>query len=198
LAAGGFQAHSARATIFVVRCYGKVDLACQAIDCAGQPSGTADPLDRIRFKTPGRSLVCARSAQKSANPDHAVQTRCSSAVHRQGMKSQPVAISIYASVRKMRPVSCVICFVLALLIVLSIAPALLHLWLCKFSPGCFVGGLWYLMLRPGGFRTLALAIVLGPLFLLPTYVLALLRCHGPRDVLDYYGPSTSTQDDPRA
>jgi len=97
----------------------------------------------------------------------------------------------------MGQISRVICFVLALLTVLSIAPALLHFWLCKFSPGCFAGGLWYLMLRPGGFRTLAIAIVLGPLFVLPTYVLALLRCHGPGDVLDHYGPSTSAQDDPR-
>src|SRR6266481_3259144 len=31
LGAGGFQARSARATIFVARCYGKVDIACQAI-----------------------------------------------------------------------------------------------------------------------------------------------------------------------
>src|SRR5882757_8754209 len=30
-AQGGFQAHSARATIFVARCYGKVDIGCQAI-----------------------------------------------------------------------------------------------------------------------------------------------------------------------
>src|SRR6202022_1393662 len=34
-AAGGFQAHSARATIFVARCYGKVDIDCQAITDVG-------------------------------------------------------------------------------------------------------------------------------------------------------------------
>jgi hypothetical protein len=68
-----------------VRCYGKVDIACQAIDCAEQPGGTAYPLDRIQVKTPGRSLVCARSAQKYANPAHAVQAHCSPAAHRQGM-----------------------------------------------------------------------------------------------------------------
>jgi hypothetical protein len=31
----------------VAPCYGKVDLDCQAIDGAGQPSGAAFPLDRI-------------------------------------------------------------------------------------------------------------------------------------------------------
>jgi hypothetical protein len=82
-------------------------------------------------------------------------------------------------------ISFVICFILALLTLLSIAPAFLLFWSCDFAAGCAFSMLRYLMIRPAAFRTLAVVTVLGPFFFLLTYVLALRNCHRPRDVLDH-------------
>ena len=81
-------------------------------------------------------------------------------------------------------IACVACFMLALLTILSIAPASFLFWVCEFAPRCFSAKLWYLMIGPVRLRALAIVIVLGPLLCLVTYVLALCNCQRSRDVLD--------------
>ena len=84
-------------------------------------------------------------------------------------------------------ISSAICFMLALLTVLSIAPPLLLAWACEFSSGCIVGGFWKFMIGPGGVRAQALMAVLVPVFILLSYVLVLLGCQKHKDVLDSQG-----------
>ena len=83
-----------------------------------------------------------------------------------------------------RQICNVICFILALLTVSSVAPAILHFWFCKFSSRCFVGVLWYFMMGPSGFHKLAMAVVLSPAVFLLLYVFAFLNCQRSRDILD--------------
>ena len=83
-----------------------------------------------------------------------------------------------------RQICNVICFILALLTVSSVTPAILHFWFCKFSSRCFVGLLWYFVMGPSGFHTLAIAVALSPAVFLLLYVFAFLSCQKPRDVFD--------------
>jgi hypothetical protein len=84
-------------------------------------------------------------------------------------------------------ISTAICFILALLTVLSIAPPFLLAWACEFSSGRIAHGFWHFMIGPGGPRTRALAIVLVPIITLFTYVVVLLSCQKHKDVLDRCG-----------
>ena len=83
--------------------------------------------------------------------------------------------------------SCVICFILALLTVLSIVPVFLLLWACDFSTSCLVWGFGRFLMGPTGLRKPAVAILLGPIFILLAYVLAFLSCYRRRHVLDHSG-----------
>ena len=58
-------------------------------------------------------------------------------------------------------ISSAICFMLALLTVLSIAPPLLLAWACEFSSGCIVGGFWKFLIGPGGVHLSSGAMVIG-------------------------------------
>jgi hypothetical protein len=79
LATGGFQDHSARATI---RCasYGKVDLDCQAMSGAGQPNGRRLSLHRIPADpSSARDLhenaqILTRPRKRTANRRRIVRT----------------------------------------------------------------------------------------------------------------------------
>ena len=111
---------------------------------AGQPSGSGRVLpDRRQIRD--RRLIrgsARRSAQESANPEHAAQTRCQPAAHRQGMTiwrdrpGGPLAAEIATRCNqpvlrgKMGRISSSICFILALLTVLSVdagIPAVLRM-----------------------------------------------------------------------
>jgi hypothetical protein len=52
LAAGGFFGSFRARNALVAQCYGKVDLDCQAIDGAGQPTGRPSLLDLIPADPP--------------------------------------------------------------------------------------------------------------------------------------------------
>ncbi len=82
-----------------------------------------------------------------------------------------------------------ICFILALLTVLSVTPAFLLFCACELSPGCLARGFGNFVVGPGGVRKPAVVIMLGPLAVLLTYVAVFLRCHRRRDVLDFTGRS---------
>jgi hypothetical protein len=84
-------------------------------------------------------------------------------------------------------ISTAICFILALLTVLSIAPPFLLAWACEFSSGCIVHGFRHFMIGPAGPRTQALVMVLVPIITLFTYVAVLLGCQKHKDVLDRSG-----------
>src|SRR6476620_6272741 len=84
LAAGGFLHHSARATL-LLRLLWQSRSGLPSNRRAGQPSGAVRTLTGVK-RGP---LVCARSAQKSANSDHGAQTRCEAAAHRQGIRWRP-------------------------------------------------------------------------------------------------------------
>jgi hypothetical protein len=86
-------------------------------------------------------------------------------------------------------ISSAICFILALLTVLSIAPVFLLSLACDFSPDCLVRGFGHFLIGPGGVRKPALAVMVGPIFVLLTYILVFLGCHRRRDVLDRDGRS---------
>ena len=81
--------------------------------------------------------------------------------------------------------SCALCSFLALLTVLCVPPALLLFWVWGSSPKGLVGSFLYYTVFPGHFRTAAIVILLGPLVIVPAYVLAFLGCHKRRDVLDH-------------
>jgi hypothetical protein len=89
----------------------------------------------------------------------------------------------------MERTSSLICFILALLTVLSVTPAFLLFCACELSPGCLARGFGNFLVGPGGVRKPAVAIMLAPLFVLLTYVVVFLRCHRRRDVLDFTGGS---------
>ena len=82
-------------------------------------------------------------------------------------------------------VSSFICFTLALLTVLSVTPAFLLFCACELSPSCIARSFGNFLIGPGGVRKPAIAIMLGPLFVLLTYVVVFVRCHRRRDVLDF-------------
>ena len=81
-------------------------------------------------------------------------------------------------------ISFVICFIVALLTILSMVPGFLLLLMCEFAPGCVFDGFWFLVTGPVKYQTLASATVLGPPFFLFLYVLAFRSCHNRADVLD--------------
>jgi hypothetical protein len=85
--------------------------------------------------------------------------------------------------------SSLICFILALLTVLSVTPVFLLFCACELSPSCLARGFGNFLVGPGGVRKPAVAIMLVPLFVLLTYVVVFLRCHRRRDVLDFTGGS---------
>ena len=78
----------------------------------------------------------------------------------------------------------VICFILALLTVLSIVPVFLLFWACDFSPGCLAWGFGRFLMGPAGLRKPAVAVLLGPIFILLAYVLAFLSCYRRGDIPD--------------
>lgn len=80
-----------------------------------------------------------------------------------------------------------ICFILALLTVLSVTPAFLLFCACELSPSCLARGFGNFLVGPLGVRKPAVAIMLAPLFVLLAYVVVFLRCHRRRDVLDFTG-----------
>ena len=82
----------------------------------------------------------------------------------------------------MGPIARTICFILALLTVLSIAPALLLACACTFAPSCLTRELGRFLVSPSGIRPVSLLILVAPLFVLLTYVLAFVRCYRRRDV----------------
>jgi hypothetical protein len=161
----------------------------------------------VEFEATARPRVCAISAQDSANPERAAQTHCQSAAHRQAMtaindtfhqsrrpwrirrrpKPQPVATSPVRG--KIGLASSFICFILALLTVLSVTPVFLLFCACELSPSCLARGFGNFLIGPGGVRKPAVAIMLGPLFVLLAYVVVFVRCHRRRDVLDFTGRS---------
>ena len=77
-----------------------------------------------------------------------------------------------------------ICFILALVAVLSVIPVALHFWICEFSAKCFVSGLWHSITASARFRPFAIVMVLAPLICLPLYVVALFTCRRTGDALD--------------
>jgi hypothetical protein len=80
--------------------------------------------------------------------------------------------------------SCVICFILALLTVLSIVPVFLLFFACDFSPCCLAWGFGRFLMGPTGLRKPAVVVLLGPIFILLAYILAFLSCYRRRDLLD--------------
>ncbi len=78
-------------------------------------------------------------------------------------------------------------FILALLTVLSITPALLLFLACEFSPECLVRGFGRFLVGPGGVRKPAIAVLLGPIVVLLAYILVFISCHRHRDVIDRAG-----------
>ncbi len=79
-----------------------------------------------------------------------------------------------------------ICFILALLTVLSITPVFLLFCACELSPGCLVRGFGSFLIGPAGVRKPAVAILLAPLVVLLAYVVVFVRCHRRRrDVLEF-------------
>jgi hypothetical protein len=84
----------------------------------------------------------------------------------------------------MGPIARVICFILALLTVLSITPAFLLVCACTFSPSCLEREFARFMVGPGGLRPVAIVIMLGPALVLLTYVFTFLRCYRRRDTSD--------------
>jgi hypothetical protein len=129
--------------------------------------------------------------------------RCQSAAHRQGMtainttfhrtrrpwrmrrlpRSQPAATGAVRG--NFGRTSGLICFFLALLTVLSVTPAFLLFCACELSPNCIARSFGNFLIGPAGVRKPAIAILLGPLGVLVTYVVVFLRCHRRRDVLDF-------------
>lgn len=81
----------------------------------------------------------------------------------------------------------IICFILALLTVLSIAPVVLLFLACEFSPECLVRGFGRFLVGPGGVRKPAVAVLIGPILVLLTYVFAFISCHRRRTVIDRAG-----------
>jgi hypothetical protein len=79
------------------------------------------------------------------------------------------------------------CFILALLTVLSMTPAFLLFCACELEPACLGRSFGNFLVGPLGVRKPALAILLGPLVVLVSYVVVFLRCHRRRDVLDFTG-----------
>ena len=114
--------------------------------------------------------------------------RCQAAAHRQAMttindsfhpshrpwrirrqpKPQPVAAS--PSRGKIGRTSSLICFILALLTVLSVTPAFLLFCACELSPSCIARSFGNFLVGPSGVRKPAVVIMLGPLAVLVTYV----------------------------
>ncbi len=85
-------------------------------------------------------------------------------------------------------ISGLICFILAVLTVLSIAPVVLLSLACEFSPGCLVHGFGRFLVGPTGVRKPAVALLIGPLLVLLAYVLVFVRCHRQQhDVMDQVG-----------
>ena len=84
----------------------------------------------------------------------------------------------------MGPISRVICFILALFTVLSIAPVLLLVCACTFSPTCLAREFARFLVGPAGVRPVAIVIMLGPVLILLTYVFTFLRFHRRRDAPD--------------
>ena len=78
-----------------------------------------------------------------------------------------------------------VCFILALLTVLSVTPAFLLLCACELSPTCIAKSFGNFLIGPLGVRKPAIVIMLGPLVILITYVVVFVRCHRRRDVLDF-------------
>ena len=84
----------------------------------------------------------------------------------------------------MGPIARAICFILALLTVLSLDPVLLLACACTFSPSCLAREFTRFLVGPGGLRPVSLVILLTPLFVLLTNVVTFLRYHRRREAID--------------
>ena len=78
-----------------------------------------------------------------------------------------------------------VCFVLALLTILSITPAFLLFCACELSPSCIARSFGNFLIGPLGVRKPAIVIMLAPLVVLIAYAVVFVRCHRRRDVLDF-------------
>jgi len=78
-----------------------------------------------------------------------------------------------------------ICFMLALLTVLSLAPVLLLACACTFSPSCLAREFTRFLVGPAGLRPVSLVILLTPLFVLLTFLVTFLRCYRRREVFNH-------------
>jgi hypothetical protein len=85
----------------------------------------------------------------------------------------------------MGPFPGVLSAILALLTVISTVPAFLLFCLCEFSSRCLLHNFAWAMAVPGLPRTMVIAMVLGPFFVLLSSILAFLGYRRPRDVLDH-------------
>jgi flagellar biosynthesis protein FliP len=82
----------------------------------------------------------------------------------------------------MRPISCVLCTVFALLTVLSFVPAIMLLCTCLFSSACVLHNFEHAMAFPGLHRKLAIVMVVAPPLATLSYVLMFWRCYRSQDV----------------
>ena len=85
----------------------------------------------------------------------------------------------------MERASRIICFILAMLTVLSVTPVFLLFCACELSPSCLARGFGNFLIGPAGVRKPAVAVLLAPLVVLLTYAVVFVRCHRRRDVLDF-------------
>ena len=98
-------------------------------------------------------------------------------------KPQPVATSLTRG--KIGRTSSFVCFIFALLTVLSITPVFLLFCACELSPSCLARGFGNFLIGPAGVRKPAIVIMLAPLVVLITYAVIFVRYHRRRDVLDF-------------
>lgn len=85
----------------------------------------------------------------------------------------------------MGPLSRVICFILALLTVLSVTPAFLLFCACELSPSCIARSFGNFLVGPSGVRKPAVVIMLAPLLVLLANAVVFVRCHRRKDALDF-------------
>jgi hypothetical protein len=102
-------------------------------------------------------------------------------------RPQPQPVAAKPVRGKIGPAASVICFMLALLTVLSVTPAFLLFCACELEPACLARSFGNFLVGPLGVRKPAVAILLAPLAVLLINVVVFLRCHRRRDVLDFSG-----------
>ena len=149
MAAGGFLGSFRTRNDFVAPVMAKSISLAKQFGAQGSPAARSASPPAPNSTTAAARRVCAISAQESANPDHAAQMRCQAAAHRQGMSQLRTALrsaggrnrnprqpALRCREETMGRTSSLICFILALLTVLSITPAFLLFCACELSPSC--------------------------------------------------------------